>query len=302
MPLLLCDLIKLAGVDLGDFKVHLATGEQNPPLAAFFDGKFEEWQEYQHQRNFQCEHVVGLIHLGGPRWLFAGVWKVHGAKPRTDGPRAWFEYDTTEVAGLEHLAGRVIVDYARTGRNSYRIGPPLAGELVVGQILDERMRMADFGGYASVLLSFDQLRHVVSRALPSWKAALASVAGVYLVADTSCGKLYVGSAYGAEGIWGRWGAYAETGTRQQRRTRQAAARARGGAREALPVLHPRNLRREGLRRGGDRSRMPLEGGTALSGLRLQRELAAEPRRSVVAHPCRATTSRRTPRSRCSSAS
>lgn len=211
MALLLCDLIRIAGVELGDFKVHLATGESNPPLAAFFDGKFEEWQEYQHQRNFQCEHVIGLIHLGGPRWLFAGVWKVHGVKPRADGPRAWFEYDTTEVPGLEHLAGRVIVHYARTGRNSYRIGTPLSGELVVGQLLDERMRMADFEGYASVLLTFEQLRHVVGRALPSWKAALASVAGVYLVADASCGKLYVGSAYGAEGIWGRWAAYAETG-------------------------------------------------------------------------------------------
>jgi hypothetical protein len=210
MPLLLCDLIKLAGVELGDFKVHLATGEPNPHLAAFFDGKFEEWQEYQHQRNFQCDHVIGLIHLGGPRWLFAGVWKVHGVTPRTDGPRAWFQYDTTEVPGLEHLAGRVIVEHTRSGRNSYRIGSGIAGELVVAQVLEERMRMADFAGYASVLLTFDELRHVVRRALPSWKAALGSVAGVYLVADTSCGKLYVGSAYGADGIWGRWSCYAET--------------------------------------------------------------------------------------------
>lgn len=46
MALLLCDLIRLARVELGDFKVHLATGEPNPPLTAFFDGKFEEWQEY----------------------------------------------------------------------------------------------------------------------------------------------------------------------------------------------------------------------------------------------------------------
>lgn len=211
MALLLCDLIKLAGVELGNFKVHLATGERNPPLAAFFDGKFEEWQEYQNQRNFQCEHVVGLIHLGGPRWLFAGVWKVHGVEPRKDGPQEWFEYDTAEVHGLEHLAGRVVVHYARTGRSSYRIGVSLMGELVVGQVLEERMRMVDFSSYASVLLTFEQLRHVIRRALPSWKAALGSVAGVYLVADTSCGKLYVGSAYGAEGIWGRWVAYAETG-------------------------------------------------------------------------------------------
>jgi hypothetical protein len=39
--------------------------------------------------------------------------------------------------------------------------------------------------------------------------ALASVAGVYLISDTLTGKLYVGSATGEGGIWGRWCQYVD---------------------------------------------------------------------------------------------
>ena len=39
------DILKLAGVNLQDFKIHCATSKVNPPLDVFFDGKFKEWQE-----------------------------------------------------------------------------------------------------------------------------------------------------------------------------------------------------------------------------------------------------------------
>ena len=38
-----------------------------------------------------------------------------------------------------------------------------------------------------------------------------SVSGVYVIADATTGKLYVGSAVGDGGIWGRWAAYCKTG-------------------------------------------------------------------------------------------
>jgi hypothetical protein len=46
--------------------------------------------------------------------------------------------------------------------------------------------------------------------LHDWKEQLSSVKGVYLITDTKTEKLYVGSAYGEEGIWGRWTNYANT--------------------------------------------------------------------------------------------
>ena len=41
--------------------------------------------------------------------------------------------------------------------------------------------------------------------------ALSSVNGIYLIRDKSSGKLYVGSAYGEDGLYGRWLNYAHNG-------------------------------------------------------------------------------------------
>ncbi|MFA4923671.1 MAG: GIY-YIG nuclease family protein [Ignavibacteriaceae bacterium] len=45
----------------------------------------------------------------------------------------------------------------------------------------------------------------------SWKTALTSVYGVYLITDKKNGKMYVGSAYCKDSIWSRWGSYINNG-------------------------------------------------------------------------------------------
>jgi hypothetical protein len=203
----LIDLIKLAGVELGLYKIHLATSLNHNPLNAFYDGTFKEWQEDQTNRNFECDQVIGLIHLGANRWLFAGLWKV--GQPTKNGNR--WKYKTTEIPGLDHLVGRVIVHYHRTSRQSYRLGESLGASLLVHEIRPERLSIEDFPGYSSTTLDFSTLRIVVRQQPAAWVTALRSVAGVYLIADKSNGRHYVGSAYGEGGIWGRWEAYTKIG-------------------------------------------------------------------------------------------
>jgi hypothetical protein len=43
------------------------------------------------------------------------------------------------------------------------------------------------------------------------KTALSASAGIYRIVDLSSGKIYIGAAYGAESLWGRWSDYAKTG-------------------------------------------------------------------------------------------
>jgi hypothetical protein len=207
----LIDLIRLAGVELEDFKIHCATGSAPTPLEAFFDGSFKLWQEHQNQKNFQCQHVLSLIHLGGDQWLFAGVYAVEGVAPGTWKDSECYQYATRELDGLEHLTGRAIVKFNRKFRASYLRGSRFVGRLVVVAIRDQRMTIGDFPGYNSVLLSYPVLKTVVREGNPSWRTALANVAGVYVIADRFDGRLYVGSAYGGQGIWQRWTAYAKTG-------------------------------------------------------------------------------------------
>lgn len=207
--LTLLDLIRTAGVAPTDFKIHCAKHDADSPLNAYLKGTFKQWQERQTQRNFPCAQILSLIHLHEDRWLFVGVWEVLGVQPRSDGKAEWYEYSTREVPGLGHLTGRVIVRFKRTFRASYLRGERYAGKLEVAEIRPSRMTVSDFPGYSSVILPFDTLQHIIRQDLESWRAALKSVAGVYVITDRSDGKHYVGSASGAEGIWGRWKLYAE---------------------------------------------------------------------------------------------
>jgi excinuclease UvrABC nuclease subunit len=45
----------------------------------------------------------------------------------------------------------------------------------------------------------------------SWRTALSSVLGIYLITDTLDGRQYVGKADGAESIRQRWSVYAANG-------------------------------------------------------------------------------------------
>lgn len=122
-----------------------------------------------------------------------------------------YRYSTSELDGLDHLAGRVVINYLKPFRQSYCIGKKYINSLVVSAILPERMSMSEFPGYSKVLLTFDELKHVTSQALPQWLAALKNMAGVYIITDTTNGKQYIGSAHGSEGIWSRWSNYAKDG-------------------------------------------------------------------------------------------
>ena len=209
IPLL--NLIALAGVELRDWKLHCATGVGSSPLDAFFAGTFEQWQGEQNQKNFECEQIVSLIHLGSSRWLFAGVFDVLGREDGRPGYPEGYTYATREVAGLEHLTGRAIIHFEKTFRASYLIGRKHADLLSVAAILEQRMSIRDFPGYKSVLVSHGQLQAIVRQSQPSWKAALSSVGGVYVITDGATGCHYVGSASGGDGFWGRWCSYAATG-------------------------------------------------------------------------------------------
>lgn len=203
-------LLDAAGIALNrdSYKVHLATGADWLPIDAFYEGRFKEWQEDQGARNFSREMVIGLIHLDGARWLFAGVYRVLGCEPVDNGR---YRYATELLGGQDDLIGRVIVEHKRTARASYLIGLPDGGPFVVAEVLARPMSVGDFPGYTAVCESYARLRIIVEQNLASWRGALSNMKGVYLITDLATGKLYVGSATGSDGLWQRWCAYVANG-------------------------------------------------------------------------------------------
>jgi hypothetical protein len=192
-------------VDMGNYKVHLATGN---PLEAFFRGDFKSWQERQTRRNFPCKMVVSLIELRKNKWLFAGVYKILGHKKVS---AKHIEYSTELLSGQDELIGRIVVHHIRTSRPTYLNGKKDGGDFEVSEILPSRLTIRDFPGHNSVLVNYGQLKSIIEQVVQTWHGALSNVKGVYLITDNSCGKQYVGSAVGGSGIWQRWSDYVKSG-------------------------------------------------------------------------------------------
>lgn len=201
-------------------KVHLASWNgSEEPLDVYRRSlaKFEEWQSYQIQKNFERDYVVALIQLPGTasQWLFAGAYRNHGRQEAKHGEGMWWKYDLQRLTGYDSALGRLVVDYRRRGRASYRLGDTkdsvtkltFDSELAVYELRARPLGLPAFPGFKQALLDFPTLKQVIDHAEPSWKTALSAVSGVYLITDTAEGKLYVGSAGGAGGIWGRWCQY-----------------------------------------------------------------------------------------------
>ncbi len=93
---------------------------------------------------------------------------------------------------------------------TWRINATTAGGYPVLEIADAQP--APFPGFDALTLDYPQLQAVMrEHRYASWRTALASVIGIYLITDTRDGRHYVGKADGAETILQRWSTYATNG-------------------------------------------------------------------------------------------
>ncbi|MCK6157443.1 GIY-YIG nuclease family protein [Moraxella osloensis] len=193
-------------------KLHFAitNGKENP-LDVYYQEDFQEWQRQQLKRNFDRKYVVSFIAMPTPNlWLFAGVHLSDIPTQRED----CIYYPLVEIQETKELDGRLIISFDKKNvdnkfvRQSYLLTENWVEKLNVAEVLAQALDFAKFPSFKSVHISFSQLKTIVKKSLSDWQSALSSVAGVYLIADKSSGKLYVGSATGEGGIWQRWAEYA----------------------------------------------------------------------------------------------
>lgn len=191
-------------------KVHLASKDgDEDPLRLHHSGEFEEWQTRQTRRNFERDYVLSLIMLPEKdRWLYAGTFLV-GSVFENPGVPEPYTYGLRRLECCDELVGRLVVSYTRSGRQPYIYGETGAAKMVVHEIRAESMHLGDFPGFKQVDLPFPDLEVIVRQNVTSWRTALSNVSGIYLISDVQGGKLYVGSATGGRGIWGRWCDYAD---------------------------------------------------------------------------------------------
>lgn len=148
---------------------------------------------------------VVFIKEGGDRARLWSVVENHGELARDDVRRT---FDVVECAHMADLRSRLVVAW-RSPR-TWRMNATTAASYPVVEIADAEP--IPFPGFDRMVLTHVQLQAVMrEHRYGSWRTALSSVSGVYLITDTRDGRHYVGKADGAESIRQRWSAYATNG-------------------------------------------------------------------------------------------
>jgi hypothetical protein len=199
------------GFKINEYKVHLASWNGvEEPRDVFASGieKWKIWQECQSKKNFERKYIISLIDMPGEgEWLFAGLWKSNGVVRENE---RHFFYSTELLDSAKEFIGKVVVRYNKSFRQCYPYAETILEETEVVEILREKYSIGEFKGFGNIDFSFSQLEYVINNEISGYKAALSSCSGVYLITDTGSNKIYIGSAYGAGGIWQRWKAYVQS--------------------------------------------------------------------------------------------
>ncbi len=117
----------------------------------------------------------------------------------------WFELSLTEF--YSSWKGKLVIDWPPPDRAWYRQAKNEKNIFNIFSILEESALDAGMPDWDQIVFSWNQLEVLPSR----WRATLSQWRGVYYIFDFSDGKGYVGSAYGADNIYGRWLGYARSG-------------------------------------------------------------------------------------------
>ena len=217
----LLDILKILNpsFDSAKAKLHIATHSPSLGMEAidiYLAGYFDEWQRWNEPGSFNRELVVSLISLpprSDHRWVFAGIHRCEGGEIGHSAQLNYtgYRHNLTEVKDYEEMNGRLVVILKDRPRKAYLRAENWINDIFVSELYPKRYSIGEFPGFKAVNLSREQLELIFQESLESWRVALSNVAGIYLIADNATGKLYVGSAHGESGIWGRWSEYVENG-------------------------------------------------------------------------------------------
>jgi hypothetical protein len=202
-----------------------------PLLAADRPDLFNAYQQTHGEKleraMTKAGYVASFIGHEPGKALFVGLYKIGKTKPLTHAQywevKAYAELKKLGMAGLPQgraaclwfdlmlqdfyssWKGKLIVDWPPPERSWWRRAH--RNTIPVHAILEDSALDAAMKKWNELDLTWNQLSILPRR----WQAKLAEWRGIYYIFDTSDRKGYVGSAYGADNILGRWRDYAASG-------------------------------------------------------------------------------------------
>lgn len=221
------DLLRLNNIEPSRTRLVRHGTKEIMPLEVFHQtpGRFDEYMAWQVKNKFsKTDYLAVFVPSMGTKALFLGIWKIDGVtrnaqlEPQhrqllkvNELPLEWYDkherYDITKTEAMSELSERLVIDWGKStvawvqklDKKIFEIKPPNS--------------IGEFKSFDDVHLSYVDLQKLITdkAANFTWVNALSSINAIYLINDNSDGKLYVGSAYGADGLLGRWETYSING-------------------------------------------------------------------------------------------
>lgn len=207
------DILKLENLNNIKIRFNLMFGGNWNPIEMFKNNEMDtilrgHYWNYNKMKSYKEGQVtVGFIRIKKNEnlWLLFHIGKITKDLNIQNG--IGYEYETLNE--YEKYFGRIIVRFKNKSQNMVRKATSVLDDCEIAQILPDVFDNDIFPGYDKVNISWSELSRVITK--DNWKTALRNQKGVYLITDTSNGKMYIGSAYGDEMILNRWKSYAKIG-------------------------------------------------------------------------------------------
>ena len=187
---------------------------------------FEDYQSFQSLDKFKkAKHIATFAPSRGTTAIFLGLYDINNSLSNTDWTKklhgiidkngfpdnwhvndgTWYDLEFNPI--FKDYSERLIIDWGKSTvswvQNKDKSILQIKGANSIGEFIS----------YDEIQISYEELQKLSKDTITNetWINALSAVNGIYLIKDTKKGALYVGSAYGDNGIYGRWMNYAKNG-------------------------------------------------------------------------------------------
>lgn len=220
--LYLSDVLKKVGLESSKVKLIRHT-VSDPGFKACYNANMVFEYTCHQKAGFSTKYDYWIVFIGsqgGLSKLYA-CYKVGGFVPDTpdvasanlplaekltyQGNNVYFDLKPVDLlAEYEH---RLVIDWGKSTRMWHQ-----KGSIEKPIVSIQATPKMTFSGYESLVLTYRELKEIVENetGYEAWHTALSSVNAIYLIVDQETGHQYVGSAYGKDGLLGRWSCYVQT--------------------------------------------------------------------------------------------
>lgn len=205
-----------------------------PWLAAERHDLFNAFQQTQkaalERAMLGAGYIASFIRWDAGKALFIGLYAIGGTKPLNDqefwhipayremrdsfGMRGFqpsadrqsiLFFNLQPLEFYSHWKGKLVIRWPPPERSWWRRAH--RNEFPVLSIAEESALDEAVPAWDKIILTWEELGVLPNR----WRSALSQWRGIYFIFDTSDSKGYVGSAYGADNLLGRWRNYGASG-------------------------------------------------------------------------------------------